>query len=98
MGVGLGDEDFFVGECEGLGGDLAEDGVGALAELGGGDEDTGAAFGGESMSTTELRRRSPEPVKPAPWKKVAKPMPRLMVLVGFCLVELRRVWRGSWIL
>ena len=32
---------------EGLGGDLAEDGVGALAELGGGDEDAGAAFGRE---------------------------------------------------
>ena len=43
MCVGLGDEDLFVGEAEGLGGDLAEDGVGALAELGGGDEDAGAA-------------------------------------------------------
>ena len=30
-----------------MGGDLAEDGVGALAELGGGDEDARAAFGGE---------------------------------------------------
>ena len=46
-GVGLGDEDLFVGEAEGLGGDLAEDGVGALAELGGGDEDARLAFGGE---------------------------------------------------
>ena len=46
-GVGLGDEDVFVGEAEGLGGDLAEDGVGALAELGGGDEDARAAFGCE---------------------------------------------------
>ena len=36
-----------------------------------------------SISTRELRRRSPEPVKPAPWKKVAKPMPRLMGEVGF---------------
>ncbi len=44
-GVGLGDEDFFVGEGEGFGGYLAEDGVGALAELGGGDEEAGAAFG-----------------------------------------------------
>ena len=33
--------DVFVGEAEGFGGDLAEDGVGALAELGGGDEDEG---------------------------------------------------------
>ena len=40
------------------------------------------------MATSELRRRSPEPVKPAPWKKVAKPMPRLMVLVGVFAVEL----------
>ena len=35
------------------------------------------------MATSEARRRSPEPVKPEPWKKVAKPMPRLMVAVGF---------------
>ena len=46
-GVGLRDEDVFVGEVEGFGGDLAEDGVGALAELGGGDEDARAAFGCE---------------------------------------------------
>ena len=45
--VGLGDEDLLVGKAEGLGGDLAEDGVGALAELGGGDEDARLAFGGE---------------------------------------------------
>ena len=31
---------------EGLGGDLGEDGIGSLAELGGGDEDADAAFGG----------------------------------------------------
>ena len=41
-----------------------------------------------SISTRELRRRSPEPVKPAPWKKVAKPMPRLMVRGGVFAVEL----------
>ena len=46
-GVGLGDEDFFVGEGEGVGGYLAEDGVGALAELGGGDEEAGSPFGGD---------------------------------------------------
>ena len=37
----------FVGDVEGLGGDLGEDGVGALAELGGGDQNSRAAFGGE---------------------------------------------------
>jgi len=46
-GVGLGDEDLVVGEVEGLCGDLAEDGVGALTELGGGDEESRCAFGGE---------------------------------------------------
>src|SRR3984885_13558938 len=46
-GVGLGDADLVVGETQGLGGDLAEDGVGALAELGGGDEKLRCAFGGE---------------------------------------------------
>ncbi len=77
-----------VGKAEGLGGDLAEDGVGALAELGGGDEDAGRPSGVSSISTRELRRRSPEPVKPAPWKKVAKPMPRLMVDAWVFAVEL----------
>ncbi len=46
-GVGLGDEDVVVREAKGLGGNLAEDGVGALAELGGGDEDARLAFGSE---------------------------------------------------
>ena len=43
-GVGLGDEDLVVGKAEGLGGDLAEDGVRALTELGGGDEDAAAGL------------------------------------------------------
>src|ERR1039458_10874874 len=46
-GVGLGDQDFFVGDAEGLRADLRQDGVGALAELGGGDEDARAAFCGD---------------------------------------------------
>ena len=46
-GVGLGDKDLIVGKAEGLCGDLAEDGVSALAELGGGDEDAGLALGSE---------------------------------------------------
>ena len=89
-GVGLRDEDVVVGEAQGLRGDLAEDGVGALAELGGGDED---AAGGHravmSMWTSELRRRSPEPVKPAPCMKVAKPMPRLIGRGGVLCGEAR---------
>ena len=57
--VGLCDEDLVVGKAQGLGGDLAEDGVGALAELGGGRRGgAGWPSGVISISTRELRRRS----------------------------------------
>ena len=48
----------------------------------------GRPSGVSSIWTRELRRRSPEPVKPAPCMKVAKPMPRLMVRGGVGAVEL----------
>ena len=48
-----------------------------------------AAFGRElDGRRAELRRRSPEPVKPEPCMKAAKPMPRLMGEVGLVAVEL----------
>src|SRR5580704_770745 len=46
-GVGLSDEDLIVWEAESLCCDLTEDGVGALAKLGGGDENVGLALGAE---------------------------------------------------
>ena len=36
------------------------------------------SWGRMSRWTRELRRRSPEPVKPVPCMKAAKPMPRLI--------------------
>src|ERR1700733_1381959 len=44
--VGLGYEDLIIRQVEGLCGNLAEDSVGALTELGGGDQELGTAFGG----------------------------------------------------
>ena len=50
-----------------------------------------AQLGVASQPTTDCKNFSPEPVKPAPCMKVAKPMPRLTGLVGFSRAKRSRL-------
>ena len=64
--------------CRALGGDLREDRVGALPDLGAGGQHADACLRpSPSTATIDARCTSPDPVKPAPCMNVAKPIPFL---------------------
>ncbi len=97
-GVGLGDEDFFVGEGEGFGGYLAEDGVGALAELGGGDEEAGAAFGGDVDGDFGGEAALAGAGEACSVEEGGEAYASLDGAGGVFVCRIGRAWRGSWIL